>query len=276
MPDDYNLGIDNAYNARLRAHLKELDRMDLITHNPQWLGGGPVRHFALSGNNGAYPEDAERLTELAAMGGAKFVLAKTFRPDSRAAKPVRRVGEAILDAAVHRAVGGKINRLKKATGWTDYAVDTADKGLDLAKKGATVSKMFGFGEFKDVARKKVRRVGEAILDTAMHRAVGGKINRLKKATRWTDYAVDTADKGLDLAKKGATISKIFGFGEFEDAARKKMPAVRRAVIKKSPMMSGGNRVNLRAAIVKQVMKEKGLKMIQASQYVKANNLYTKQ
>jgi hypothetical protein len=209
MPDDYNLGIDSAYNARLRAHLRELDQMDLITHNPQWLGGGPVRHFALSGNNGAYPEDAERLTELAAMGGAKFVLAKTFRPDSRAAKPVRRVGEAILDAAVHRAVGGKINRLKKAT-------------------------------------------------------------------RWTDYAVDTADKGLDLAKKGATISKMFGFGEFGDAARKKMPAVRRAVIKKSPMMSGGNRVNLRAAIVKQVMKEKGLKMIQASQYVKANNLYTKQ
>jgi hypothetical protein len=38
-------------------------------------------------------------------------------------------------------------------------------------------------------------------------------------------------------------------------------------------MSGGKRVNKRAEIVKKVMREKGMKMIEASKYVKANKLY---
>ena len=37
----------------------------------------------------------------------------------------------------------------------------------------------------------------------------GKISRIKKAKKWTNYAVHTANDGLDLAKKG---KKIFGFG----------------------------------------------------------------
>lgn len=37
--------------------------------------------------------------------------------------------------------------------------------------------------------------------------------------------------------------------------------------------SGGKRVNIRAEIVKRVMREKGLKMIEASKYVKAHGLY---
>lgn len=38
-------------------------------------------------------------------------------------------------------------------------------------------------------------------------------------------------------------------------------------------MSGGKKVNKRAEIVKKVMREKGMKMIEASKYVKAHNLY---
>ena len=37
--------------------------------------------------------------------------------------------------------------------------------------------------------------------------------------------------------------------------------------------AGGKRVNKRAEIVKRVMREKGLKMIEASKYVKAHGLY---
>jgi|LakMenEpi03Aug12_release.lakeMendotaPanAssembly.Ray.scaffolds.fasta_scaffold258919_2 hypothetical protein len=271
---DLNLGIDNLYNARLRQRLRELDQFDVITHNPQILGGGPVRKFALAGNDGAYPTDAMRLGELSEMGGARFNLGKALRPVARVlkSKQVRQiaepVGKALLQAAVQRAVGGKINRLKKAKRWTGYAVDTASKGLDLASKGAKVAKMFGFGEFEEQE--------------------GGKINRLKKARRWTNYAADTASKGLDLAAKGATVAKMLGFGEFEDARRvvrkalkeplvrqavsraKKIPVVRRAV----KTMTGGKRPpSERALIVKQVMQERGLKMIDASKFVKANGLY---
>jgi hypothetical protein len=31
---------------------------------------------------------------------------------------------------------------------------------------------------------------------------GGKVNRLKKAGRWTDYSADTVNTGMDLAKRG--------------------------------------------------------------------------
>jgi hypothetical protein len=78
--------------------------------------------------------------------------------------------------------GGKVNRLKKAKRWTGFAVDTADKGLDLAEKGM---KVFGGSSYN----------------------VSGGVNRLKKAKKWTGFAVDTADKGLDLAEKGM---KVFG------------------------------------------------------------------
>jgi hypothetical protein len=285
MPDDYNLGIDSAYNARLRAQLRELEHMDVITHNPQWLGGGPVRQFVLSGNNGAYPIDAERLSELQAMGGA-FSL-KDLRPVARVlkSKPVRQVGEKILDLAVKRAVGGKINRLKKATRWTGYAADTVNKGLDLATKGAKVSKLFGFGEFQDDE-------------------VGGKINRLKKAKRWTAYAADTASKGLDLVSKAAPLAAMVGLGARSDlpagtaSTKKHMQALRDGQKRDEIFVSGSKEAKeymaklrgmrtkkpkaakrpagARALIVKQVMSAKGLGMIEASKYVKANNLYQKQ
>jgi len=76
--------------------------------------------------------------------------------------------------------GGKVNRLKKAKRWTGFAVDTADKGLDLVEKGM-----------------KIGGTGYAVS--------GGKVNRLKKAKRWTGFAVDTASKGLDLAEKATKI-----------------------------------------------------------------------
>jgi hypothetical protein len=206
MPVDVNIGIDNAYNVPRRARLHELERTDVITHNPQLLGGGPVRMYALSGNTGAYPLDAERLEALKQMGGASV-------------GKIRQLKAKKLAPAVQRLdLEGGVNRYKKAKKWTGFAVDTASKGLDLAKKGSEMM---------------------------------GGVNRLKKAKRWTGFAVDTASKGLDLAAKG---SNMMGFGELK---AKRPPGVR-------------------AQIVKQVMEEKGLKMIEASKYVKAHGLYKKQ
>ena len=75
--------------------------------------------------------------------------------------------------------GGKVNRLKKAKRWTGFAVDTADKGLDLVEKGM--------------------KIGGSSYN------VSGGVNRLKKAKKWTDFSVDTASKGLDLVEKGMKI-----------------------------------------------------------------------
>ena len=56
----------------------------------------------------------------------------------------------------------------------------------------------------------------------------GKISRIKKATKWRDFSVDTAKQGIDTAKYGyhkykeatdpvqSYLKKMFGFGEMED------------------------------------------------------------
>jgi hypothetical protein len=178
------LGMNFPYNKELQERNRLLSQMDLITHNPQMLGGGKLRDYVLPGQSGAYPLDRARLVELQAMGG-------------------------------------KISHFKKATKWTGFAVDTADKGLDLAAKAVKI----------------------------------GGINRFKKASRWSSFATNTVDKGLDLAAKAV---KIGG----------RKPRVPKAVNK---VMSGGRAA--RAEIVKKIMKDKGLGMIAASSYVKANNLY---
>jgi hypothetical protein len=36
---------------------------------------------------------------------------------------------------------------------------------------------------------------------------GGKISRINKAERWTDYSYDTANKGLNLTRKGVKVYK---------------------------------------------------------------------
>ena len=94
---------------------------------------------------------------------------------------------------------GKISRSKKAKKWTDYAVHTANDGLDLAKKGMDI---FGFGEVPEDFEGSGNK--------------NKKISRIKKAKKWTDYAVHTANDGLDLAKKG---KKIFGFDMSAGAKR---------------------------------------------------------
>ena len=48
-----------------------------------------------------------------------------------------------------------------------------------------------------------------------------------------------------------------------------------SIVKEMPQETGGKRVNKRAEIVKKVMKDKGMKMIEASKYVKEHGLYKK-
>ena len=245
MPVDVNIGIDSAYNVPRRARLHELERMDVITHNPQLLGGGPVRAYALSGNTGAYPLDAERLEAMKQMGGASFGKIRQLKA-KKLAPAVQR-----LDLAKGEMEGG-VNRYKKAKKWTGFAVDTASKGLDLAAKGAEM--MGGVNRFKKATKWTGFAVDTASkgLDLAARGSnMMGGVNRYKKAKKWTGFAVDTASKGLDLAAKGPN---MMGFGELK---AKRPPGVR-------------------AQIVKQVMEERGLKMIEASKFVKKHGLYTKQ
>ena len=101
--------------------------------------------------------------------------------------------------------------------------------------------------------------------------------------------MDTVSKGLDL---GAKAKNLFGMGMEEDlrkvvrvakrvakeplvrelvAVARKSPVVKQAVKKVKSVVGGGRMA--RAQIVKQVMKDRGVGMIQASSIVKRENLY---
>jgi hypothetical protein len=223
------LGFDFPYNERLRERNRLLSQMDVITHNPQLLGGGRLREKALPGQNGAYPLDRVRLMELKAMGGGPFNLTKFLRPTMKVLKSkevqsvVRPLADEVLRQGVKYAVGGKINRLKKASRWTNYAVDTVSKGLDL---GSKAKNLFGMGELEDVARKVVRRSKKILADPLAQEVV----SRLRKA-----------------------------------------PVVKQAVKRVKSIVGGGRAA--RAQIVKKIMKERGVGMIQASSIVKREGLY---
>jgi len=122
-----------------------------------------------------------------------------------------------------------------------YGVAGLKLGLKGAKEGAKIAVM--------VANNPVVRevVGEIAKDKDVQQAVIGQITSMIKGKAAENVVEDAKDEPLE----GGRIKKGKG---------------------KSPRGKTDGRAK-RAEIVKQVMKEKGLKMIEASKYVKAHNLY---
>jgi hypothetical protein len=196
------LGFNLPYNKELQERNRLLSHMDVITHNPQLLGGGKLRDYVLPGQSGAYPLDRERLVELQAMGGRQNKVKKTGL-----AKALRTFGRAV------KPLGKTINPLKQAL--VEEAIGEVQYGGKVKKSGFA---------------KALRTYGRAV------KPLGKTINPLKKAL------VEEA------------------IGEIKYGGRK-------------PKKSVGNGRSARAEIVKKVMKEQGLGMIDASSFVKKNNLY---
>jgi hypothetical protein len=109
--------------------------------------------------------------------------------------------------------GGKINHLRKAGRWTNFAGNTVNSGMDLADRGMN---MFGSGRLNHL--KKAGRwtnfagntvnSGMDLADRGMNMFGSGRLNHLKKAGRWTNFAGDTVNSGMDLAGKAMSL----GFG----------------------------------------------------------------
>jgi hypothetical protein len=139
--------------------------------------------------------------------------------------------------------GGPWGALAKAGAKTGakYAVQGAKLGLAGAKQGAKIAVM--------VANNPVVRevVSEIAKDKEVQQAVIGQITTMIKGKAAENVVEDAKD------------------GELEGGRIKKGKSPR------SKCKTDGRAK--RAEIVKQVMKEKGLKMIEASKYVKAHNLY---
>jgi hypothetical protein len=147
--------------------------------------------------------------------------------------------------------------------------------MDLTLESALPSQiMSGNGKMKKMRVKKVKEVVQAVKDAVkdeMEPMEGGKISRVKKATKWTKYAADTASKGIDLVKKAAPVAAMFGFGE-EEAAKAAAMAAEATAAAAAAAAPRKRAPSARAAVVKAIMAKHGLGMIEASKYVKANNI----
>ena len=139
---------------------------------------------------------------------------------------------------------------------------------------------------KDKAEKELKKQAKNQVDKLIghlnnNELEGGKL-RIKKALKKAHVGRKLKNVGknvvLPVAKEAAKTALKDGAMAFAESNPELMPLlpVANAVIDKG-IGSGlkPKKVNKRAEIVKKVMKEKGLNLIDASKYVKAHNLYKK-
>jgi hypothetical protein len=140
------------------------------------------------------------------------------------------------------------------------------KPMNEKKRKAELRKM-SKDELKAVASKH---------DVKCRGKVNGKTRTLKKgelidAVLKCEYKMEGSGTTLENAKE---IKKMVeDYAAENPDAKKKAPMVAKGKPADKKLLKSAPGKSKRADIVKKVMKEKGLSMIEASKYVKANNLY---
>jgi len=281
----HSISFDNAYNKRLRDMLYALEHTDILQHQPEWLGGGshwPQRH-ALPGNSGSYPP-VEMLAAMKANGGGVVDDVKGY------ASRLRKHAEDFLDEVKPIAQ----RRARKVAKEVRHEANEGLQKLDAHAKAAE--------------KRYLGEEGSGPLTGRKPRTTGGKVNRVKKAKKWLGFAADAIHQGVESGKEinqaiqdaknpmTAAVRKAVlgsgrkpkgaGFGDFMKnvanyALDKGQNVTLGDAVKGYKSMGGGEKKKrapsaaaiARGKIVQKVMKEKGLKMIEASKYVKQHKLY---
>ena len=308
-----SISLDNEYNKRLRDMLYDLEHVSIIKHQPEWLGGGSPwpQKYAHSGNAGQYPP-VQMLAEFSANGKAvgggiiDDVKAKAREYMDKAKEHASQFGMELLDSAkpiarrrvgmVQKDVKSEVSKgrkqLKQLEDKADsYATEMADKylGRDQASRtpkglggGKRINKAKKWLEFaKEVGRDAIELFNEATGQKMEGRGFGDFIKnsinygldkgkditigdiergyksmggRRCKGAGFGDFLKNAVNYGLDKGKDVTLGQVIQGYKDMGGAKLKRPPSAR-------------------AMIVKKVMAEKGMKMIEASKYVKQHGLY---
>ena len=150
------------------------------------------------------------------------------------------------------------NKAKKAVEIGKKVYDVGKKAYDVGKEGYEVYKQVrGKGSARGEARGEARVRVKRGRGPAGGEARGGDLKdwyeKGKKAVEVGKKIYDVGKKAYDVGKEGYEVYKqVRGKGSARGSAKKP---------------------NARAMIVKKIMNEKGLKLIEASKYVKAHGLY---
>ena len=181
--------VDTQYNRRLAEILQNYNEINARVNQPTNMatelrvGGTRPRNYILQEGHNASWNGADMYDDYSLPMAMRTEYSDSVEGDPR------------------RIIGG-VNRMRKAKKWTDYSVDTIEKGLGLASRAQN---MFG------------------------------GVSRSKKAKKWTDYSVDTIEKGLGLASKAQNMfgGRMAGAGSPEMAAKMQRLRDMRGKVKKA-------------------------------------------
>jgi len=253
-----NITYDSPYNRKVVATLNEMDEK-------HWQKAYPAYHpnplgMRLSTFHGEMPHAGM-------VGGGSHTLkynpsgnSPSYPPHNLAAGLAVSSGGAMLGgphgirhpalAGMDGAVGGGPNT------WRKFKNTFKDIGHALAPAGKAV--------WSDVVAPVAREVGPELVKGAVMGALGaGKKRRGRKPKAEKKGGFNLRDVAHAITPIASTV-----WNEVKDPLK---DALKRKVQQK--ISGSGKKVNKRAEIVKKVMKEKGMKMIEASKYVKQHGLY---
>lgn len=244
----HNISIESPYNFRIKQILHEMEEKHMRNEPTIIFGGGAPRQYIRSGNNGHYPE-VSLLEDMRETGGGHHKLRKVVKRVARVARAVAPILAKELRPRRKRSVVDPRMAV-------DGPVSAEPMELDLPMPPSH----------------------------APYQA-GRRVNRVKKFKKWTkaigDFLKPVA-KPITSAFTKKVVEKIQGAGRGRSMARSKSRG--RSMSRRSPSDSPERKGrakprvmvksrSARTAIVKQVMKQHGLSMIEASKYVKTHGLY---
>jgi len=140
-------------------------------------------------------------------------------------------------------------------------------------------KKYGVSRFVKDLGKISKAVGLKQVTKPIAKAATAKaVEKIEGAGRYKTAVMSAEDLGMEGGKKKYGVSRfVKDLGKISKAIGLKQvtkPIAKAATAKAVEKIEGAGRGrNARAEIVKKVMREKGLKLIEASKYVKAHNLY---
>jgi hypothetical protein len=153
--------------------------------------------------------------------------------DTLGARPVIEAGMTRSASAIS---GTGVSRTKKYNNWVDTlgARPVIEAGMTRSASeisGSGVSRRKKFNKWVDtLGARPVIDAGMASATEAMSGSGRKRVNRLKKANRWTDYAIGTVNNGIHLADNAVDVYKkatqpnlkdMLGFGLKKRSPRKR-------------------------------------------------------
>ena len=140
---------------------------------------------------------------------------KSFMDGKRKTKPAKKMLDILEREGIISKVeemSGGINRLKKANRWRDFSNDTARIGIDTGR--------YGYEQYKE-AMNPVQAEAKKAFGNLFGGEMNGGVNRLKKGTRWRDFANDTARMGIDTGR--------YGYEQYRDAMNPVQAEAKKAI-----------------------------------------------